>query len=57
MRHGFLSLIVSLRKVLRDMRRRSAKRSSGAYKPERHYMRGPGPRYAAKHGVFADDIR
>jgi hypothetical protein len=24
-----------------------------AYQPERHYMRGPGPKWRAKHG-FAD---
>jgi len=22
-----------------------------SYKPERHYMRGPGPKYRAKHGL------
>jgi hypothetical protein len=24
------------------------------YRPERHYMRGPGPKWRAKHGAFAD---
>ena len=24
---------------------------SGRYRPERHYMRGPGPKYRAKHGL------
>jgi hypothetical protein len=23
----------------------------GPYRPERHYMRGPGPKYRAKHGL------
>jgi hypothetical protein len=23
----------------------------GAYRPERHYMRGPGPKSRAKHGL------
>jgi len=23
----------------------------GPYKPERHYMRGPGPKWRAKHGL------
>ncbi len=23
---------------------------SAAYRPERHYMRGPGPKYRARHG-------
>ena len=22
-----------------------------AYRPERHYMRGPGPKWRAKHGI------
>jgi hypothetical protein len=24
---------------------------SGPYRPERHYMRGPGPKWRAKHGL------
>jgi len=24
----------------------------GSYRPERHYMRGPGPAWHAKHGRF-----
>jgi hypothetical protein len=24
----------------------------GSYRPERHYMRGPGPAWRAKHGRF-----
>jgi hypothetical protein len=23
---------------------------TGGYRPERHYMRGPGPKWRAKHG-------
>ena len=23
----------------------------GSYRPERHYMRGPGPKWRAKHGL------
>ena len=26
---------------------------SDPYRPERHYMRGPGPRWRAKHGTVA----
>jgi hypothetical protein len=25
--------------------------SVGPYRPERHYMRGPGPKWRAKHGL------
>ena len=25
----------------------------GTYHPERHYMRGPGPKWRAKHGTLA----
>jgi hypothetical protein len=30
-------------KLTRDM--------GGPYRPERHYMRGPGPKWRAKHGL------
>jgi hypothetical protein len=26
-------------------------RATDSYRPERHYMRGPGPKWHAKHGV------
>jgi hypothetical protein len=52
MRRNFLSLLVSMRKILRDIRRNV--RSGGTYKREKHYMRGPGPKHMAKHGVLAD---
>ncbi len=26
--------------------------SGGAYRPDRHYMRGPGPKWHAKHAGF-----
>jgi len=25
--------------------------AAAVYRPERHYMRGPGPKYRAKHGL------
>ncbi len=28
-----------------------------SYRPERHYMRGPGPRWREKHGIAARDRR
>jgi hypothetical protein len=37
------AMIAVWREMTRDM--------SGRYRPERHYMRGPGPRYRAKHGL------
>jgi hypothetical protein len=27
------------------------------YRPERHYMRGPGPKWHAKHGAACADCR
>jgi hypothetical protein len=55
MRRNFRALIISLRKIARDIRRNV--RAGGSYKREKYYMRGPGPKHAAKHGVFADNIR
>ena len=26
-------------------------RATDSYRPERHYMRGPGPKWRAKHGL------
>ena len=37
------ALIAVWQELTRDM--------SGRYRPERHYMRGPGPKYRAKHGL------
>jgi hypothetical protein len=31
--------------------RRLIDRAFDGYRPERHYMRGPGPKWYAKHGV------
>lgn len=28
-------------------------RATDSYRPERHYMRGPGPKWHAKHGAGA----
>jgi hypothetical protein len=35
--------------ALRDLWRRLRKDLLDPYRPERHYMRGPGPRWHAKH--------
>jgi hypothetical protein len=37
------ALVAFWQEMTRDM--------SGRYRPERHYMRGPGPKYRAKHGL------
>ena len=38
-------------KTLRDLLQISAE-SGGAYRPDLHYMRGPGPKWHAKHAGF-----
>jgi hypothetical protein len=42
--HGFLNLI---RRCWRELTRDAVR----PYRPERHYMRGPGPAWQAKHGI------
>jgi hypothetical protein len=39
-------------KALRELRR-SMGEGSGSYRPDLHYMRGPGPKWHAKHGNLA----
>jgi hypothetical protein len=39
----------SLRQALSDLWR-TLREFGGSYHPERHYMRGPGPKWHAKHG-------
>jgi hypothetical protein len=39
----------NLAKVLRGLRR-SLGENGGAYRPDLHYMRGPGPKWRAKYG-------
>ena len=31
-------------------------RLSDPYRPERHYMRGPGPKWRARHGLTASPL-
>jgi len=38
-----------LSNVLRELWRTSGE-GGGAYRPDRHYMRGPGPKWHAKYG-------
>jgi hypothetical protein len=41
----------SLRLVVADLWRTFTKDFAGPYRPERHYMRGPGPKWHAKYGL------
>jgi len=41
----------SLRKALADLWRALSKDLISSYHPERHYMRGPGPKWHAKHAT------
>lgn len=43
--------------VLAQWFRTWAKDMSDPYRPERHYMRGPGPKWHAKHGRAAPPAR
>jgi hypothetical protein len=48
----------SLRQAFADLWR-TLREFRGSYHPERHYMRGPGPKWHAKHGspvLTAGDI-
>ena len=43
----------SLSKALREVWRLSIPEGGGAYRPEKHYMRGPGPKWQAKYGAHS----
>ncbi len=47
----------NLFRVLARRWRAQAGHLSDPYRPERHYMRGPGPKWREKHGVSADMFR
>jgi hypothetical protein len=42
----------NLTKTIRDLQRSMAA-GGGAYRPDLHYMRGPGPKWHAKYGHLA----
>ena len=42
-----------LSKILRELRRTFGDGSTGSYRPDLHYMRGPGPKWHAKYGHLA----
>ena len=41
--------VASLRATVLQMLRDTLRDLSDPYRPERHYMRGPGPKWRAKH--------
>jgi hypothetical protein len=44
-------MLRDLAKALRELRRTLGE-GSGSYRPDLHYMRGPGPKWHAKHAGF-----
>jgi hypothetical protein len=42
-----------LSNILRELRRTFGDGFSGSYRPDLHYMRGPGPKWHAKYGHLA----
>jgi hypothetical protein len=47
----FASAAPSLRVALREVRRALTRGLFDTYRPEKHYMRGPGPKWQEKHGL------
>ncbi len=45
----------NLVKVVRELRR-SYGEASASYRPDLHYMRGPGPKWHEKHGGMAPSL-
>jgi hypothetical protein len=43
----------NLAKTIRELQRSMAAGGGGAYRPDLHYMRGPGPKWHAKYGHLA----
>jgi len=43
------AMLRDLANALRELRR-SLGEANGVYRPDRHYMRGPGPKWHAKYG-------
>ena len=39
-------------KAVRELRRTFGEGLAGSYRPDLHYMRGPGPKWHAKHAGF-----
>lgn len=48
--------VASLADIIRYIRNRSLRgRSTGAYRPEKHYMRGRGPAWTGKNQIMESD--
>ncbi len=43
-------------KALRELWRISGDPTGGSYRPDLHYMRGPGPKWHAKHAGFVRSV-
>jgi hypothetical protein len=51
------SLPVNLFRMLAQRWHRHGARLSDRYRPDRHYMRGPGPKWREKHGMSASALQ
>ncbi|MGD0024606.1 MAG: hypothetical protein ABSC37_08260 [Xanthobacteraceae bacterium] len=40
-------------KAVRELQQTTLGESAGSYRPDLHYMRGPGPKWHAKYGTLA----
>ena len=49
--------IPSLGAVMTELLRSLSAAFSDSYRPELHYMRGPGPKWREKHGIAASNER
>lgn len=54
LRVGISRTVTSVRRNVRVFWRASLATLANPYRPERHYMRGPGPKYRARRGRGAD---
>ena len=52
-----VSLPVNLFRMLAQRWHRRGAHRSEPYRPERHYMRGPGPKWREKHGLSANAVQ
>ena len=51
------SFPASLFRIMARRWHRQTSRLSDPYRPERHYMRGPGPKCREKHGLSASALQ
>ena len=43
----------NITRAVRELQRRGFGEGGGSYRPDLHYMRGPGPKWQAKYGNLA----